>query len=141
MPIRNLSFLAAVASAVMVYGTHAKAQELSIGKGTYEDRCAVCHGLGGRGDGPMASVLTPPPSNLTLLAQQNDGVYPFGRVYQVIDGRSPVTGHGTTDMPIWGGHFRAEALPATRYPGVEEEEIVQGRILGLVYYIQSLQVE
>lgn len=50
-------------------------------------------------------------------------------------------GHGTKDMPVWGSHFRTEALLATRYPDVDAEEIVQGRILGLVYYIQSPQVE
>ncbi len=89
----------------------------------------------------MAEILTPRPSNLALLAKQNNGAYPYGRVYLIIDGRSPVKGHGTTDMPIWGSYFRVEALPATRIPGVNEEEIVEGRILGLVYYIQYLQVD
>ena len=89
----------------------------------------------------MADHFTPKPTNLTLLAKRNDGVYPFGRIYQVIDGRSPSAGHGTRDMPIWGNYFRVDALPATRHPGVNAEELVQGRILGLVYYLQTLQLE
>jgi len=144
MSKRHLAINAAAAfalSAAAFFSTGAIAQELTIGEWTFEDRCAVCHGDGGRGDGPMARLLTPPPSNLTVLARENNGVYPFGRVYQVIDGRVSVTGHGTTAMPIWGSHFTLDALPATRHPGIDPEEVVQGRILGLVYYIQSLQVK
>lgn len=138
----SVSVVAACAfGAVMLCSTIGDAQETRIGKITYEDRCAVCHGLHGHGDGPMADILTPPPSNLTLLAKQNDGEYPFGRVYEVIDGRALVAGHGTRQMPIWGSHFRTEQSPAIRFPGIDPEEIVQGRIFGLVYYIQSLQVE
>jgi len=42
-------------------------------------------------------------------------------------------------MPIWGNIFLAEALPKTIHPGVNAEEIVQARILNLVYYLQSIQ--
>jgi mono/diheme cytochrome c family protein len=34
------------------------------GKPIYEDRCASCHGLQGRGDGPQAPFLSPRPGNL-----------------------------------------------------------------------------
>ena len=113
-----------------------------LGQRTFEDRCAVCHGTEGRGDGPLASLLTPRPADLGSLAKRNAGTYPFARVYKTIDGRydSSVTGHGTRDMPIWGNEFQVEVLEA-QLPGVYAEEIVQGRILGLVYYIQTLQVE
>jgi mono/diheme cytochrome c family protein len=142
MSKRSLATNAATAlalSAVTFFSTGAIAQDLTLAQWTYKENCAVCHGLDGKGYGPVADILTTKPSNLTALAQQNDGVYPFGRVYQVIDGRAQVTGHGTTDMPVWGSHFRVEAVPATRHPGINAEEVVQGRILGLVYYIQTLQ--
>ena len=126
-------------AAAVCFTTGAVAQDLMLAEWTYKDNCAACHGLDGKGDGPATDVLTTKPTNLTALASQNDGIYPFGRVYQVIDGRVSVAGHGTTDMPIWGNYFRAEALPATRHPGISAEEVVQGRILGLVYYIQTLQ--
>ncbi len=32
-----------------------------------------------------------------------------------------------------------EAGPNTFHPGVDAEEIVQGRILSLVYYLQTIQ--
>lgn len=144
MKVRYLAVFAAalcLLAANVVFAQRAGAQETTMGKRTYEDRCAVCHGSLGRGDGPMAGVLTPPPANLTLLAKQNGGEYPFSRVYEVIDGRTTVAGHGTRQMPIWGSYFRSEQYPALRFPGIDPEEIVQARIYGLVYYIQTLQAK
>ena len=37
---------------------------LANGKSLYEANCAVCHGPQGRGDGPGASGLNPPPPDL-----------------------------------------------------------------------------
>ena len=39
--------------------------DLEAGKATFETLCASCHGTVGRGDGPAASVLVPPPGDLT----------------------------------------------------------------------------
>ena len=144
MKVRHLVVFAAalcLLTANAVFARSAGAQETTMGKRTYGDRCAVCHGSLGRGDGPMAGVLTPPPANLTLLAKQNGGEYPYARVYEVIDGRTTVTGHGTRQMPIWGSYFRSEQHPALTFPGIDPEEIVQARIYGLVYYIQLLQAK
>lgn len=71
---------------------------------------------------------------------RNDGVFPFSEVYQTIDGRREVKGHASSEMPIWGDHFMADALPKTFHPGLNAEMIVQGRILSLVYYLQTIQV-
>ena len=38
---------------------------LSLGQSVYQKNCAGCHGVAGRGDGPQAAALSPPPSNLT----------------------------------------------------------------------------
>lgn len=131
-------------AAAMLIGPGALAQDASeqrdaYGQRTFEDRCAVCHGMEGRGDGSMAGLLTPRPADLTGLSTRNRGVYPFERVYKIIDGRfeGAVQGHGTRDMPIWGDAFKVEVLEA-QIP-VYAEEVVQGRILGLVYYLQTLQ--
>jgi len=64
-------------------------------KREYETHCAVCHGLGGKGDGVFAAQLksgTVVP-DLTGLAKGNNGVFPFKRVYETID--SGTSGHGT----------------------------------------------
>ncbi|MCA9453260.1 MAG: cytochrome c, partial [Nitrospira sp.] len=42
------------------------------GKALYERHCVTCHGLGGKGDGPIGQALIPPAANLTLLGNQSD---------------------------------------------------------------------
>lgn len=38
---------------------------LEHGKGLYKSNCAACHGDSGRGDGPAAGVMKPPPRDHT----------------------------------------------------------------------------
>jgi len=40
------------------------------GKDLFRESCQHCHGFNGKGDGEMASYLTPPPSNLASEATQ-----------------------------------------------------------------------
>jgi mono/diheme cytochrome c family protein len=50
-------------------------RSLMAGKATYTTRCAVCHGAGGRGDGPASATLDPPPADLRvhMAAGHSDG--------------------------------------------------------------------
>ncbi len=117
----------------------ALAQEVNFGKASFDRNCAVCHGPTGAGDGPVAELFAQRPRNLKTLAKDNGGPFPFSETYQSINGRRDIAGHGSSEMPIWGDIFMAEALPKTMHPGVSAEEIVQGRILSVVYYLESLQ--
>jgi mono/diheme cytochrome c family protein len=75
--------------------------KLDIGKMEYDAACAVCHGRSGTGDdGPIKSLFASPMPNLTVLAKNNKGVFPFDRVFQIIDGREEVKAHGPRDMPV-----------------------------------------
>lgn len=103
------------------------------GKTEYQHSCATCHGTEGKGDGPTASLLKVKPADLTQLSKKYNGSFPFWRVYKVIDGRQVVRGHGTSEMPIWGAQFQMGTA------GAGAEAFVRGRILQLVYYLQSLQ--
>lgn len=47
--------------------------------------------------------------DLTALAKNNNGVFPFDRVYQIIDGRREVLAHGPRDMPVWGRNFNMQS--------------------------------
>jgi mono/diheme cytochrome c family protein len=56
------------------------AEVLEKGKALYGIYCAVCHGAGGKGDGPLFGKIPPPPDyrSARLLA------YPVGRLYHVM---------------------------------------------------------
>jgi mono/diheme cytochrome c family protein len=104
----------------------------------FRTSCASCHGIDGRGNGPVSKFLTPKPSDLTLLTKRNGGEYPFLEVFKMIDGREEVAAHGDREMPVWGNRYRLEEA-AKEYGWVPIEEIVMGRILALVYAIQLIQ--
>lgn len=79
----------------------ASAQDLAEGRSGYAAHCAVCHGTEARGDGPMASLLTIRPTDLTDLAGRNGGTFPVERVIRRIDGTEELAVHGGP-MPLFG---------------------------------------
>lgn len=115
----------------------AQEQEVAAaGKPVFEQHCAVCHGQDGKGGGVASNMLTVKPADLTLLSKKNGDKFPFWRVYGMIDGREEIKGHGSRDMPIWGAEFRVDAGSS---PTAQSQ--VRGRILELVYYLQSIQAK
>jgi len=101
----------------------------------YQRNCAVCHGTEARGDGIMRRYLTVQPANLRQLAKNNGGKFPFWEVYHKIDGQTEVPAHGTSDMPIWGDRFRAQAGSDAKAAITQ----AAGRILSLTFYLQYIQ--
>jgi len=122
------------------------AQNSDIGRREYVNSCAVCHGDSGKGDGPIVKSLKTSPTDLTTLQKHNGGVFPFGGVYEIIDGRNAIAAHGSHDMPVWGDRFKAYnaelAELALRFKTpIDPEAFVRDRILALIRYISSLQVK
>ena len=118
------------------------AERYDSGKREYMDRCAVCHGQSGKGDGGMIDILRTAPSDLTTLSRNNGGVFPFEHVYAVIDGRQAVKGHGSRDMPIWGKAYSTETVRAGEHYGdmpYNMEMYVRARILSLIDYLSRIQ--
>ena len=130
-----IAFSAAAFSMLLV--PSAAAQDTSLGSKEFTVSCAVCHGANGKGDGELAKFLTIKPADLTLLSKKNGGDYPFLRVFQTIDGRSQVGGHGDRPMPIWGDRYQIDTKVEPGTYG--SETMVRSRILELVYFIQSIQ--
>lgn len=118
----------------------AAAEEDIIGSSEFLNSCAPCHGVGGRGDGPVAEHLNLAPTDLTRMAEQNEGRFPFLEAFHIIDGRTMVSGHGTRAMPIWGQRYRTEAggddQPINK---MATETMVRARVLELVNYLQAIQ--
>ena len=109
-----------------------RASLVMAGASDFTQYCVVCHGKDAKGTGSLAASLVPKPANLTELTSNNGGTYPSAMVFQVIDGRNKVKGHGGRDMPEWGAAF----LAAT---GSADAEAVRRRIEGLVLYLETLQ--
>lgn len=127
------------AAAICVSGAAISADGTDIGKQDYDANCAVCHGTAGKGDGPYAAKLKLPMPDLTVLAKNNGGVFPSARVFNLIDGRDEVQGHGPRDMPVWGEDYLAKAPRGESI--VNREGYVRGRILSLIDYMNRLQVK
>ena len=111
------------------------AQE-ATGERDYMRACVSCHGTSGKGDGPLADLMTLKVSDLTVLSISNDGTFPLHDVMMFIDGRSRIRAHGG-DMPVWGQIFVQDAEDyVARY---EAENVAERRVLSLALYIESLQ--
>jgi len=96
--------------------------------------CSACHGLHGRGDGPAASVLQPPPTDLTRITQRHDGLFPVAEITAIIDGRTIILAHGSRVMPIWGARFGEMAGG-----GPAGEAMVHDVLRMLIDYLQAIQ--
>ena len=110
---------------------------LHYGPVEYEISCLPCHGVDGRGDGPLAPHLAVAPPDLTGIAAANGGVFPSLRVLQIIDGRALVSAHGSRDMPVWGDRYRAQVPDDQELIDIEREALA--RLAALVRYLESLQ--
>lgn len=103
------------------------------GSEMYTAYCAVCHGSDGKGNGPAASALKTPPTDLAQLSKNNGGKFPDMKVASSIRGEGNIAAHGTPEMPVWGQLFWGVSH------GHEAE--VQQRVANLTKYIQSLQAK
>ena len=126
----------------------AQAEDFDIGKSEFQSSCASCHGADAKGKGPVSDYLKIPPPDLTVLAKNNNGVFPVNAVYEIIDGLKTTPAHGTREMPIWGERFNPIInLPHYVDPsywkmaGPEQspEVIVRTRILAVIDYLNRVQ--
>lgn len=131
--VSGCAVLAADASAVKDYG-----------KIEYRNSCALCHGVDGKAGLQVMDILKQTPTDLTTLSRINNGVFPFERVYMVIDGRQLIKSHGDRDMPVWGNRYSSDGVKAAEYyvdMPYNMEMYVRSRILALIDYLNRLQVK
>ena len=103
--------LSGLGLALIVASSASMAQtSFDFGKSEFQASCASCHGVTAKGDGAVSSSLTKAPSDLTLMAKRNGGVFPYQFAWEVIDGRSAtaIRSHGSREMPVWGYIYRTE---------------------------------
>ena len=110
--------------------TSTEPMEGVLGRQTYQQYCASCHGENAKGGGPAATALKTPPPNLTTLAKTHGGKFPYEYVSGVVRFGKPISAHGSSDMPVWGPIFSLVDF---------HEMAIRQRIKNLCDYLASLQ--
>ena len=130
------------------FAAAAQAEDLDIGKSEFQSSCASCHGADGKGKGPVSEQLKVLPSDLTMLAKRNNGVFPVNAAYETINGSKTIAAHGSREMPIWGERFNPVVnLPhyvdpsywKMAGPQQSPEVVVRTRILAVIDYLSRIQ--
>ena len=103
------------------------------GKIMYQSYCAPCHGVDGRGNGPVASAMKTQPVDLTQLARMNHGTYPENHVVSVLQFGTSLPAHGSAAMPLWG-HLFERIEPA-------QSQETAFRISNLTHYLKTMQAQ
>ena len=140
--LKRFAFLVAAGVAVAalgysqqsIVGLSVGATSPDNGKAMFTSYCAPCHGVDGKGNGPVASTLIQKPTDLTVLAMNNGGNFPSRHLIGVIKfGPEVPAAHGTKDMPIWGPFLAT----------VDHQRIAADlqtlRISNLEAYVESIQ--
>jgi len=96
----------------------------------FRAHCASCHGVSARGDGPLAESLRRRPPDLTEIRRRYHG-FPTDLMTRIVDGRQPVRGHGSLEMPVWGDAFRSG--------DTSTDTAIRERIAALVQYLEAIQ--
>ena len=74
-------------------------ESIARGKELFQTHCVVCHGPGGRGDGPAAAGLNPKPPNLVKMA----GHHTDGDIAWKIE-------NGRGAMPAWRARLQEKDI-------------------------------
>lgn len=106
------------------------------GEDLYRRFCSSCHGLDGKGNGPVAPVLKEKPKDLTRIAERHGGKFPSAALVRIVDGRDVAMAHGTREMPVWGKRF-GEAIE----PGTAAETVRRGTAQLIVDYLSGIQAK
>ncbi|MBM3765919.1 MAG: cytochrome c [Acidobacteria bacterium] len=100
------------------------------GKEIFNAYCASCHGLDGKGNGPVAPAIRSGVPDLTIIVRRK-GKFPTTELEAFILGTGKLAAaHGSREMPVWGPLFRHVE---------NDQDLGLVRARRVVEYIQSLQ--
>ncbi|KEJ88236.1 c-type cytochrome [Sulfitobacter donghicola] len=131
MVLRSVFF---VIPALSLFACTAPVSETS-GKHLYEKHCTSCHGSTAKGDGPLAGEFTVPPSDLTTLQQNNNGVFPAVDVMAQINGYSGR--HQFGGMPEFEEDLQGKTVQWKAPSGVVIP--TPRALLDIAVYLESIQ--
>jgi mono/diheme cytochrome c family protein len=102
------------------------------GVSIFGNYCAACHGLDGRGNGPVSKALKHEIPDLTRLSLRNHDTFPAIHVRTIItfgaDDLLPA--HGSKEMPIWGPIFHEIEF---------DQDLGNVRLENVTKYLESIQ--
>jgi hypothetical protein len=88
---------------------------IDAGRALFIENCAACHGMSGRGDGPLSEGMRRKPTDLTQIAARNGGLWDMAAVMSRIDGyRQPGGG-----MPEFGAVLEGPTVMVDTGDGIE----------------------
>lgn len=131
----GMATAAVLAAAGSMLAASVHAAEANPGRTAYLKYCSACHGPDGKGDGIVSGAMRPKPADLTLLAKNNGGKFPYMRVKDIIDGRKPIAAHGNSEMPVWGQILTEETA------STQGEARVRAKVQQITNYLASIQVK
>lgn len=101
------------------------------GQQMYTSYCAPCHGIDGKGRGPVGPAMSRQPSDLTQLMRKNHGKYPDTHVVAILEFGTEVSAHGSATMPVWG-----PILGNMNRANLQDKQL---RISNLARYLETIQ--
>jgi mono/diheme cytochrome c family protein len=137
-----------IAGVTVGFAGAVQAEDFDVGKSEFQSSCASCHGMDGKGKGPVGAQLKVPPPDLTVLARNNNGAFPTNTVYETIEGSKTIAAHGVREMPVWGERFNPivnlphDVDPAywtLAGPDQNPAVVVRKRILAVMDYLNRIQ--
>ncbi len=132
--MRTLRYLVLVVSTLLPVAAQDSSPRKLItsvdGKDLFVAYCASCHGMAGRGDGPVSSALKTKVPDLATLAARRGGKFPVADLEKMIMSETASqAAHGTREMPVWGPVFRRVE---------DDKDLGLVRVRRLVDYVQTL---
>jgi len=101
--------------------------------GMFAHYCTPCHGVDGKGHGPIVIEHKAPPVDLTVLNKNNHGKFPEAHVEKVLLYGVNIPSHTSVEMPVWG-----PILGKINQSDPKDKEL---RISALSHYLETIQMK
>jgi mono/diheme cytochrome c family protein len=106
----GLALLLGLAAASQLQAETSQTEAVQRGTAHYLFFCGNCHGVEGKGDGPLAVHLKMAPTDLTLLQAGNSGTSVAELVMKALDGRHAIGETEAHRMPIFSESLEVKTV-------------------------------